>query len=128
MKKRGIYLGILALAGILILSTAVRSQTRSGATWEYASVWGRPLTSNVTSTSSQFKKIWQGIAQICYATPEGCRFEEITTEGDYEREGAIAMMTAAAKLGNDGWELTSATEAPYTSLVERTLFFRRQRK
>jgi len=36
-----------------------------------------------------------------------------------------ALMTAASKLGAQGWEFISATELEHPSLSERVMYFRR---
>jgi hypothetical protein len=116
MQTRGrlIPLGILVI-GILSVATVVTSQAPQNV-WEYASVSGDPR--NVSDHAE---------AKICYATVQGCRFEDISVKGIIEahKTEGVGLMAAAAKLGTQGWEFTSSTDISNSSVVARVMYFRR---
>jgi len=115
MQARGrfIRLGGILIVGLLSVATLVRSQA-SQSTWEYASVNGRLLSGGDIG------------AKICYATPQGCRYEEISITRTRSTQNEDFLMAAAAKLGTQGWELTGAADSSTNSLTSRALYFRRQ--
>jgi hypothetical protein len=81
-----------------------------GPVWEYASV-----SSYATGVDA---------ADICYAIPSGvCRYNHVTTSAGGQRQGAEAVMWAAATLGEKGWELTSVTDGS----KGRVMYFKRLR-
>ncbi len=99
-------LAAIAGGGILLTATALRTQPRAGGPgWQYCSV-----------TAVNDNNARAGRATICYSSASGCKDEEVTSRGF-----ADAEMAAAANLGNQGWELISATQ----SGQERTLYFKR---
>jgi hypothetical protein len=107
IKKR--HSALVAAAGILLLAAALKPQIPSvGPVWEYSSVTASPTS--------------PGRAVICYATSNGCRNEQV---GSTYRQLEDALMTAATKLGEKGWELTTTAEIQSESKSERTLYFRR---
>ena len=119
MRPILVTLGILAV-GILSISTVVRSQAPQSV-WEYASVTrtvidgpeGRGLDA----------------AAICYAIPQGCRYENITaTQSNAMLRIHEIYMAATARLGAQGWELTTATDTMENHFDARILYFRRVRK
>lgn len=125
--KRIMQIGITVAGGLLVVAATLRSQApaRSAQVWEYSSITGWPTAISGTNTGIN---TWVGEskARICYATSQGCRNEEVTTTITDSRRGAEAFMLAAARLGEQGWELTASTEAvTNTNSIERTLYFRR---
>jgi hypothetical protein len=114
--RRTVQVGAMLIA-ILLIATTVRSQApATGSVWEYSSVTRYPVPTN-----------WNGgnatcTARICYATPQGCRIEDVTTRVS-DSLGGQAIMTAAAKLGEQGWELSGSTQDSSNS--ERVMYFRR---
>jgi len=125
---RIIQIGVVFMGALLFIATTVKSQApaRSAQVWEYSSITGSPTAINGTNTGIN---TWTGEskARICYATSQGCRSEEVTITITDGRRGAEAIMLAAAKLGEQGWELTASTEAVTNSNYynERILYFRR---
>ncbi len=127
MPHKRIMQGGIMVAGALLLVTAtLKSQApaRSAQVWEYSSVSGMPVTSNATSAGIN-SLTYIGAATICYATAQGCRNEEITAQSPDSRVGAVALMMAASKLGEQGWELTSTTEETTGAFRDRVMYFRR---
>ena len=117
-------IGIILTAALLLVATRGKSQAPLGQVWEYSSVTGSPGATLVTSTGA-FSRTYTSLATICYADSQGCQFEEVTqTVADQNRD-IDAMMKAAAKLGEQGWELTTSSETATDSLRERVLYFRR---
>jgi len=122
MSRTLITLGIV-LVGILSISTAVRSQAPQNV-WEYASVALKAVDRPDGNGRDE-------VAGICYAIPQGCRYEPVSitpsSEGVRFYEG---YMAATAKLGAQGWELTTATDSisPHNRLDDRVLYFRRLKK
>jgi hypothetical protein len=101
----------IAAAGILLTATALRPQAPGGGPgWQYCSVQADSA-------------IHPGQATICYASVSGCRNEDGSGATPRSRGGIDAGMTAAAKLGSQGWELIAATENSQTG--ERTMYFKR---
>jgi hypothetical protein len=100
MRHKKASIALTFLAGMLLTAAVLRSQMPSaGPQWEYAVVSG--------SGDKAF---------ICYGANNGCRNEEV---GTYN-----AVMAAATKLGDKGWELASATES-FDRNPTRTLYFKR---
>jgi len=98
MKRYGrtIQIGITLAAGILLMGTVLKPQPLPsvGPVWEYASV----------------SSVGFDAANICYANADGrCRNEQVSSSPG-NRPGSEAMMLAAAKMGERGWELAAATE------------------
>jgi len=126
---RPIQFGLVIAAAMFLIATAVKSQApaQSGQVWEYSSVTGSPITYARTQSGIN-SSTYNASATICYATSQGCRNEEVATTGAGNREGSVAMMVAAAKLGEQGWELTTSAEIPEPSTNERTLYFRRLKR
>ena len=103
MRHKTISIALTLFAGVLLTSMALRSQMPSvGPQWEYAVVSGV-----------------HGNAEICYAMTLGCRTERFNGGSDRD-----AVLSAATKLGDKGWELASATESSDKSPI-RTLYFKR---
>jgi len=127
-RARLIQIGVVLTGALLFIATTVKSQApaRSAQVWEYSSITGWPIAINGKNTGIDS---WTGESQarICYASSQGCRSEEITATITDSRRGAEAIMLAAAKLGEQGWELTASTEAVTNSNynTERILYFRR---
>ena len=124
---RALQAGAMLIGGILLIATVVRSQApggSSGQVWEYSSVSGRPISNQTTGTPGKYQYV--SSATICYASPMDCRIETITTTVASPNGGGRALMMATAKLGEDGWELTAATEARGDA-NDRVLYFRRLR-
>ena len=84
-------------AAILLMATALRSQQTPpvGPVWEYSSVTD---TNEITPT-----------AQICYVSTSGCKYEKVSAPEHHAVQEA--MMMAAARLGEKGWELTTTNGA-----------------
>jgi hypothetical protein len=103
MRHKTVSIALTVLAGVLLTSAVLRSQMPAvGPQWEYAVVSGA-----------------HGSAEICYAMSFGCKVEKLN--GGSEKD---AVLFAATKLGEKGWELASATESSERSPV-RTLYFKR---
>jgi hypothetical protein len=107
---RKIQLGITLAAGMVLMATALRPQMPTGIpavglVWEYAAISGSAVDARLA---------------ICYAETNGCRRESADS-----RPLGDAMMSAAAKLGEKGWELTAATEVPGDNRHDRILYFKR---
>jgi hypothetical protein len=112
MERYGkrIQLGLTLAAGIVLMATALRPQMPTGVpavgpVWEYASI-------SASATDTRLA--------ICYAEANGCRRESADS-----RPLGDAMMSAAAKLGEKGWELTAATEVSGDNWHDRILYFKR---
>jgi hypothetical protein len=120
---RTIQAGILVLAGVFVVSTAVKSQAPAAppaaTVWEYSSV------SSGNRVNEQSAGQWRTIseAQICYGNTQGCRSEKVTSTNENGSD-ADAVLKAATSLGSQGWELTGVVG---TSDANRTLYFRRAR-
>jgi hypothetical protein len=103
MGPKTISIALALLAGVMLTSVALRSQIPAvGPQWEYAVVSGV-----------------HGNAELCYAMSFGCKVERFS--GGSEKD---AVLFAATKLGDKGWELASATESSDKSPI-RTLYFKR---
>jgi hypothetical protein len=103
MRYKTISVALTVLAGVLLTAAALRSQMPAvGPQWEYAVVSGV-----------------HGNAELCYSLSFGCKTERFN--GGSEKD---AVLFAAAKLGDKGWELASATESSDKSPI-RTLYFKR---
>lgn len=101
--------GVAVVAGVLLLAAALRSQMPAvGPVWEYSSV-----TASVALP---------GHVTICYASAGGCRTEQV---GVNNRQVDDALMMAATRLGQKGWEMTTATDVMDDAKSERILYFRR---
>lgn len=116
---RLIHLGILVLAILSVVSVSKSQSPSSGTAWEYASVEG------AIATGPTGRRIHA--ARICYATPQGCRSEEVTISGPANPEIFDSLMAATSKLGEQGWELTSVTDDEPGDFNDRVLYFRRQK-
>ena len=126
-RTRMMQIGGILTAALLFIVTALKSQAPAAQVWEYSSVTGSPESHNWTQ--SGFDKTATDSAKICYATPQGCRIEEITTSiSASDRLTGQGIMLAAAKLGEQGWELTSSTDVNSEFLWERVLYFRRLKR
>lgn len=108
LHRRKFQVGIALAAGILSLATALKPQIPAvGPVWEYASVTGS------SQTVSDGAGIWENRAMICYASSSGvCRNEQVTSSAGGSRQAPEAMMMAAARLGDKGWELAATTDVP----------------
>ena len=126
-------LPVVAVAAVAAFAVAsLKSQDNVPAqpeTWEYATVIGYPSGFN---TSDGFKTVVQSTAQICFASGDGCRYESV--EANFSPRSGIpatpaekynqAFAKAAARLGSEGWELTSSVQGgPDPSVIQ--LYFRR---
>jgi len=121
---RLIQFGIILTAALVFIASAVKSQAPSAQTWEYSSVTGSP--DNLYTTSGIRSSRITSAVTICYATAQGCRVEQVTATSERELPRTAALMMAAGKLGEQGWELTSATDVVTpNSLREQVLYFRR---
>jgi hypothetical protein len=105
-----IQLGLTLTAGIVLMATALRPQMPTripavGPVWEYATITGSAVDARLT---------------ICYAEASGCRRESADS-----RPLGDSMMTAAAKLGENGWELTAASDVSGDNRHDRILYFKR---
>ena len=102
MRHKTTSIALAVLAGVLLTAAALRSQMPAvGPQWEYTTV-----------------SVDSGYAAICYGMSYGCKTEKCNGERN------DALMIAAAKLGDKGWELVSATESSDRNPV-RTLYFKR---
>ena len=119
---RLIQFGIILTAALVFIATAVKSQAPSAQVWEYSSATGSPNPSTISGILSSRTT---SSAIICYATAPGCRVEQVTTSSEHDLPRATALMMAAGKLGEQGWELTSATDVATNNLREQVLYFRR---
>jgi hypothetical protein len=117
---RTIQAGVLVLAGVFVVTTAVKSQAPAAppaaTVWEYSSV-----TAGLPLTNPREGEPWTGRAEICYGNSVGCRVENVTSTSD-NNNLADPMLKAATQLGSQGWELTSVIEPAGGS---RTFYFRR---
>lgn len=125
MQTRGkvIRIGGILIVGILSISTVVRSQAPAENSWEYASMIGSPRNDAWNTSAGGHSATVK--ASICYATLHGCRLEEISTPITDSNHAADSLMTAAARLGTQGWEFASATEFANSTVSERVMYFRR---
>ncbi len=105
-----IQLGLTLAAGIVLMATALRPQMPTntpavGPVWEYASISASAIDTRLA---------------ICYAESKGCRGESVGSAplGD-------AMMAAAARLGEKGWELAAASDVSGDNRHDRILYFKR---
>jgi len=125
---RIIPIGVILTAALLFVAIRAKSQAPAAQVWEYSSVTGDPTNLGGEQTGLN-SYTYKGSATICYATPGGCRSEVVTTTGPDAHgpnaQGHNAIMTAAAKLGEQGWELTTSSEVFYESTRARILYFRR---
>ena len=100
MRNKTISIALTLFAGMLLTAAVLRSQMPSaGPQWEYAVVNG-----------------FGDKAFICYGTRNGCGNDEVRTND--------AVISAAMKLGDKGWELASVTES-FDKNPTRTLYFKR---
>ena len=112
MERYGkrIQLGLTLAAGIVLMATALRPQMPTGIpavgpVWEYVSISASAIDTRLA---------------ICYAEPSGCRRESADS-----RPLGDAMMAAAAKLGEKGWELTATSDVSGDNRHDRILYFKR---
>jgi hypothetical protein len=106
-----IQLGLTLAAGIVLMATALRPQMPTdvpavGPVWEYASISGSLNDARL---------------EICYAGTNSCQHES----ADSRPPLGDSMMTAAAKLGEKGWELAATSDASSDNRHERILYFKR---
>ena len=120
---RIIPIGVILTATLLFVAIRAKPQAPAAQVWEYSSVTGDPMTF-VRETSGFDSNTYKGSATICYAAAGGCRDEVVTTTGP-GAQGPNAVMTAAAKLGEQGWELTTSTDVISDYTRARVLYFRR---
>ena len=123
--KRVLQAGVIVAGALLLIATTVKSQSPAQAAqvWEYSSVTGMPVTIN--TSNSGITPAWESSATICYATAQGCQREHLAKDVSNQGAGAEAMMMAIAKLGAEGWELTTSTEVLDGNYPKRVLYFRR---
>ena len=109
MHSRTLQIGLALAAGVFIMTTALRTQPLPavGPVWEYSAITYTP----------------GGGTSICYASADGCRYERVSNSN---QAGETAMI-AAARLGEKGWELATASEGGIDSKGQRTLYFKRLR-
>ncbi len=119
---RLIQIGVILTAVLVFIATTVKSQAPPARAWEYSSVTGSP---NLSTISGILSSSTTSTATICYATAQGCRLEQVTTTSEHDLPRGAALMMAADKLGEQGWELTSATDVATNQLREQVLYFRR---
>ena len=120
---RIIPIGVILTATLLFVAIRAKSQAPAAQVWEYSSVTGDPST--LVGERTGFNSItYKASATICYAALGGCRNELVPTTGP-DPQGPNAMMTAAAKLGEQGWELTTSTDVTSDYTKARVLYFRR---
>lgn len=112
MERYGkkIQLGLTLAAGLVLMATALRPQMPTGVpavgpVWEYASISGSAIDSRLA---------------ICYAGTNGCQHESADS-----RPLGDAMMTAAARLGEKGWELAATSDVSADNRHDRILYFKR---
>jgi hypothetical protein len=91
-----------------------------GPQWEYSMVIGSPLINSREVGRDPVSR-----ATICYATARGCRNEEVTVNAKRMDDGNEAIMTAAARLGDRGWELADTNEISTERHADRILYFKR---
>lgn len=114
---RRIQIGVTLAAGILLMATELKPQMPSvGPVWEYTSVTGSAQVMYDVGTAPQTR------ATICYANANGCRTEQVNSSTGDSNRGTEAVMAAAAKLGEKGWELTATNEL---SSGYRIMYFKR---
>ena len=107
---RRIQIGFTLTAGLILGATALRPQMPNGIpavgpVWEYATITGSTIDTRLS---------------ICFADANGCRRESADS-----RPLGDTMMSAAAKLGEKGWELTAASDVSGDSRHDRILYFKR---
>jgi hypothetical protein len=123
---RTVQLAMAVAAGILLMATAVKPQMPAvGPVWEYSSVTSTPSDSSYNGNRGSAG--FDTRATICYASATGCRSEQVTVAMAESRQIGDAMMLAAAKLGEKGWELAATTDATSDSRHERVMYFKRLR-
>src|SRR4051812_18212918 len=103
--RRPIAIAATAIGSLVLLESTLRTQPLPsvGPVWEYASVTGSSMMG----------------AAICYSSAKGCSYDKAGAGG------ADSLMSAAAKLGERGWELAAAADEAGTGRTERTLYFKR---
>jgi hypothetical protein len=121
--RRIVPIGVILIAALLFVATRGKSQAPSAQVWEYATVAGSPGFS-VATKAGAFSQSFTSVATICYATAEGCRNEDVTATSSKSFQGTESIAMAVAELGDEGWELITATDVDSTRL-ERVLYFRR---
>ncbi|HVY91464.1 MAG TPA: hypothetical protein VHA14_01900 [Bryobacteraceae bacterium] len=101
MRHKIISISLSVSAGILLTAAVLRSQMPSaGPQWEYATVTGSP-----------------GQVTLCYSGSFSCKNERSGSASE-------AVMNAATKLGDKGWEL-AAVATSNGDRPERVLYFKR---
>jgi hypothetical protein len=105
-----IQLSLTLAAGIVLMATALRPQMPTripavGPVWEYATITGSAVDARLS---------------ICFAEASGCRRESADS-----RPLGDTIMSAAAKLGENGWELTAASDVSGDNRRDRILYFKR---
>ena len=120
---RILQIGVTVAAGILLMGTAVKSQIPAvGPVWEYSMVIGSPAIGAYNQGEGPVSK-----ATICYASAAGCRNEQVSVPAKELHDGNEAVMAAATRLGEKGWELTSTSEIATDHRADRILYFKRLR-
>src|SRR5579864_8845030 len=101
---RSIQAGPLALAGVFIIATVLKSQAPAATVWEYSSITsdGIVMLEQHAGQSQPTSR-----AYVCHGNTQGCRSEEVISTSD-DNNKSDAMMKAANTLGSQGWELTTA--------------------
>ncbi|MDQ2921310.1 MAG: hypothetical protein M3R52_06845 [Acidobacteriota bacterium] len=126
------------LAGLLLSSlpsesvNAQQPERRIGEKWEYCAITGVLAVGQGGKGTGSVNQV-TGTAKICYFQGSGCRKEvvEASVEGsDFAEAKRAALAKAAAKLGEEGWEmLGEATFEFYQDNVDpKALYFRRRQK
>lgn len=110
-------LPVVAVAAIAVFAAVATLKSQDNAsgspqTWEYATVFGSANT-GVTFNDLQGGAV--GIVHICFASDTGCRYEAVEVKFTIPPPSTAsynqAFAKAAARLGAEGWELTTTTQA-----------------
>jgi len=116
---RIIPIGVILTATLLFVAIRAKPQAPAAQVWEYLSVTGS--FSNLTNVTGAFSRSYTSSATICFITTEGCQLEQVTMSVGDHSPGGEALASAIAQVGEQGWELTTSSEAENA----RVLYFRR---
>ena len=123
MTKPAVYTSITLVATILAGGQILRSQALAPTDrqWEYASVTSGQTWGEQTALGAPYK--WFASAYTCFAASSGCRSAAtVQAETSGATDVGTAMMKAASALGEEGWEMVSATSGENGN---RVMYFRR---
>ena len=125
----GVFFVVGCVAAVLISRFPAEAQRSTGNAWEYAAITGSYTPFPADNPGS----VATMAVNICYLQPNGCRNEEVTASVSYAKffqdnrlensEPSRALVRnkaqddaytkAIARLGQDGWELSSPTNLQF---------------